>query len=157
MASIDMKDHPSLYFVRYEKVRVPVGVLILIKQKISRGRVVSEDAGAEVVRDYVMNRSAYNNDGDLIGDVEMARFLCRDLGIVPEKISPDRKRCAIGKSLRDGLWYAWSHRGHTNFPVGEEIKAGSTVGWFLKLKEDLLIRDDAHAQYLAIVFAEEVS
>lgn len=69
--------------------------------------------------------SAYNINGDYIGDAETAKFLCEEKGIMPELASGDNKVCSIGKSRFDGKWYGWSHRAINGFGEGTEVNRES--------------------------------
>lgn len=150
--------HPDLYYVRYEKVKYPVGLLAIIGVKSFNGRIISQEVlGVEEITDYKMRRAAYNNQGALIGPVELARWLCRDLGIVPDKIAPSRKICTIGKSRKDGEWYGWSHRVVTSFKIGDVVKKDGGFGRYLKLSNDLLIDTEDLARDMAVTFAEAVA
>ena len=67
---------------------------------------------------------AYTPNGDYIGNLKDARFLCETKGIKPEKISPDHNVCSIGFSSIDGKWYGWSHRAIFGFKIGSKCKIG---------------------------------
>lgn len=69
-------------------------------------------------------QTAYTVGGDYIGDVDRAKALCDEHGIMPEKCSPADPVCSIGFSRKDGKWYGWSHRAICGFKVGDVVKEG---------------------------------
>jgi hypothetical protein len=152
MISKDLTENPAPYYVRYEKIIMQglhIGVLL------RPGRKPQFEFDESPVQ--FMHRSAYNEQGDYIGPVWVARVLCRRLGVVPEKAAPDKKVCTVGKSLRDGKWYGWSHRGYSRFAVGDVVKQDSYLGQELGLADDVTITDDLTARDMAVAFAEAVS
>lgn len=74
----------------------------------------------------VIMHSVYAKDGGYVGDVEDAQKYF-EMGILPEKSSPEHKVCSIGKSLKDGKWYGWSHRAIYGFKIGDVAKDGDLV------------------------------
>jgi len=64
---------------------------------------------------------AYTLDGFLIGDKEMARRLCRDLGIRPERRTSETEVCSIGYSTKFDKWFGWSLKGLRGFGVGDTM------------------------------------
>ena len=65
-------------------------------------------------------RHARNKDGSL-------DFRDR-LQIVPEKRTPTSSVCSIGKSMKDGKWYGWSHRAYGGFKTrAEAIRFAESV------------------------------
>ena len=116
--------------------------------------------------------SIYNAAGDYVGGLDnMALRLLGKYRIVPEKAHSSHNVCSIGKSLKDGKWYGWSHRAIYGFKIGDEVKEGdccATSGWtkdYLKEhpEEDksLLIgfiaKTEEDCKRMAIAFAESVS
>ena len=97
-------------------------------------------AGYEVRREWwdngddhpVLMRTAYNPDGEWIGEPSWAHRLCVQRGIRPVKSDPDHCVCSIGYSSKDGKWYGWSHRAIHGFKVGDVVKKGNCTageGW----------------------------
>jgi hypothetical protein len=82
--------------------------------------VDNPDGNGELVK----MRNAYTRSGDCIGDPQIAKFLCEDRGIAPEKVTPDANVCSIGFCENDQKWYGWRHRGICGFGVGSEVKRG---------------------------------
>ena len=151
-------DHPDLYYVTYRKVPYIAGLIVAIRARVLNGKVFDEHVeGVEVLRDYRMSRAAYSNLGELIGPVELARLLCRDLGIRPQKIDRDHETCSIGKSIRDGRWYGWNAAAILSFGVGEIVEKDCMLGRILKLQENFAILTDSDARAMAGLFAEAVS
>jgi hypothetical protein len=70
----------------------------------------------------VTMRSAYNPNGDYIGDPKIARMLVVKRGIAPEKSDPDNNVCSVGYCEKDGKWYGWSHRAISGFKNKEAAK-----------------------------------
>lgn len=70
---------------------------------------------------------AVNKNGDYIGDVDTAKYLCDDLGINPEVAKSDNSVCTIGKSDKDNKWYGWSHRALYGFKRGSKVYPGHTA------------------------------
>ena len=57
--------------------------------------------------------SAYNLNGQYIGDSKTAYRLCVKRGIYPELRTRKSGACSVGKAAGaggDGSWYGWSHR-----------------------------------------------
>jgi len=69
----------------------------------------------------VKMHSAYNHNGDYIGDIATAQQLCDNYGIAPETIDPEHSVCSIGYSAKDNKWYGWSHRAICGFGIGDKI------------------------------------
>lgn len=66
-------------------------------------------------------RSAYNTNGDYIGDPKTAARLSR-MGIVPELRDPKTSStCTIGFCERTQRWWGWSHRAMADFGIGDKI------------------------------------
>lgn len=107
----------------------------------------------------VMEGMAYTLDGDLIGSSREAVYLCRKLGVAPEKADPGDVVCSIGKSRTDGKWYGWSHRALCGFGRGDRIfeeSFGTDKTPFTKHGRRF-IRNDADAKLAARRFARSVS
>lgn len=82
--------------------------------------------------DALLMYSFYNTNGQYIGRVEDFTRLVVVKGIVPETNDDNDAVCSIGKSLRDGKWYGWSHRAICGFQVGDTVKEGdccASSGW----------------------------
>lgn len=78
----------------------------------------------------------YTPDGDAIGRLEDAQFLCDQHGIRPRPAHDAHvgtgAQCAIGFCEAEQKWYGWSHRAMCGFGVGDVVKAGdvmATSGW----------------------------
>lgn len=70
-------------------------------------------------------RNAYTSSGDYIGNRDTARFLCEEMGIRPEKISPEDERCMIGFCDNNQMWYGWGNErldGFEYFGIGSSAK-----------------------------------
>jgi len=72
--------------------------------------------------------SAYNEQGDYIGGLDIVKNFVEDKGIIPERFkdypeanSGRNATCSIGKSVKDGKWYGWSHRAIYGFKIGDKI------------------------------------
>jgi hypothetical protein len=77
--------------------------------------------GSEYEGPDVEMRSAYNTQGDYVGDPATARRLA-GMGIVPELRDPKTSRtCSIGFCEWEQKWYGWSHRAIAGFGVGDKI------------------------------------
>ncbi len=110
-------------------------------------------------------KSAYTPDGDYIGNSKTAYFLCKKLGIKPEKRLPTSNVCSIGFNADEQKWYGWSHRAIFGYGIGdilEEDSSATTSGWTDEYLEDPLpvgftattLND---AKTMAMAFAESVS
>ncbi len=53
--------------------------------------------------------------GVLIGTAKEARFLCVKKGIRPEPRTSRSTVCSVGRSVKNGKWYGWSHRAIASF------------------------------------------
>jgi len=104
-------------------------------------------------------KSAYNPKGEWIGSPKEANFLCKKLGIAPEKAQPDHCVCSIGFCRNDWKWYGWSHRAICGFGIGDRIfdeKYGNDKTPFTKHGRRK-IETIEQAREAAIKFAESVS
>jgi hypothetical protein len=109
-------------------------------------------AGAQDPPDFrpIEMTAAYTPSSDYIGDLDMARKVCDELRIVPEKSDPTHCVCTIGKS-EDGKWYGWSHRAIRGFGVGDRIGPNDAD------LPQIPIKTDREARQMAIAFARSVS
>ncbi len=112
---------------------------------------------------------AYTPDGEYIGNLKTADFLCREKGIKPEAID-DHKVCSIGFCNAEHKWYGWSHRAISGFGIGDVVSEGdctASSGWTDEYlaehpEENTSLRvgfraiDLADAKRMAIAFAESV-
>ena len=72
--------------------------------------------------------SVYTAGGDYIGSLDsQICTLLSEYVIVPEKWKATHGVCSIGKSLKDGKWYGWSHRAIFGFGIGDVVKEGDEV------------------------------
>lgn len=60
--------------------------------------------------DRIEMQNAYTISGDYIGNPRIAKILCEERSIAPEKITPESGICQIGFCEREQKWYGWSHR-----------------------------------------------
>ena len=82
-------------------------------------------------KDFIM-KSAYNQNGDYIGNSLEAYQLCKKREIRPEKADPSHRVCSIGFCAREQRWYGWSHRAIYGFGIGDKVKEGdccASSGW----------------------------
>lgn len=114
--------------------------------------------------------AAYNPAGTYIGNVEIAEFLCRKKGILPEEATPGDGICSVGLCPAEQKWYGWSHRAIFGFKVGDIVKEGDSTassGWtdeyLLTHPEDdvslpvgFIAETLAGARIMAVAFAESV-
>jgi hypothetical protein len=115
--------------------------------------------------------SFYASDGGYIGSIDDFKRLVCDREIMPEKAQDNHNTCSIGKSLKDGKWYGWSHRAIFGFQIGDVVKEGdccATSGWtdeYLKehpeenrvLPVGFTAKTEEDCKRMAIAFAESVS
>jgi hypothetical protein len=73
--------------------------------------------------DYCAMLCFYNKDGVYIGNEDNVKTLIYKYGISPESFD-GHKVCSIGKSIKDGKWYGWSHRAIYGFSIGDTVKEG---------------------------------
>lgn len=64
--------------------------------------------------------TAYNLQGDYIGDPALAEHLAR-LGVRAELADTDHQTCSIGFTTTEQRWYGWSHRGMCSFGIGDRL------------------------------------
>ena len=69
-------------------------------------------------------KSAYNSNGNYIGNSKEAYFLYRKKGIKPEIIDSNHDVCSIGFCEKEQKWYGWSHRALYGFGIGSQVKKG---------------------------------
>lgn len=98
---------------------------------------------------------AYTPSGDYIGDPKVAKRLCDEKGIRPEKSDPSHCVCSIGKSEKDGKWYGWSHRAIYGFKVGDKVEKGDCHDEILPIGFEA--KTEADTKKMAIAFARSVS
>jgi hypothetical protein len=98
---------------------------------------------------------AYTPSGDYIGEPKVAEMLCDKRGIRPEKSDPSHCVCSIGKSEKDGKWWAWSHRALFGFKIGDEVEEGDCIAGYLPI--GFKAKTEADAKKMAIAFARSVS
>ena len=72
----------------------------------------------------VIVKQCYTPDGHFIGDINMARIICKKYNIKPQYIDENSNICQIGYCEDDGLWYGWSHRAIMGFDIGSTCKEG---------------------------------
>jgi len=115
--------------------------------------------------------SVYNEFGEYVGSIKDAVTLLEKYFIIPEKSFIDHNVCSIGKSLKDGKWYGWSHRAIHGFSIGDEVKEGDCCnmsGWtddYLKehpeenksLPIGFIAKTEEDCKQMAIAFAECIS
>lgn len=99
---------------------------------------------------------ARNKDGDYIGNVEMARALCDEHGIAPER-KPDANVCSFGWSERKQKYFGWSHRALVGFSIGDKVfdpDCDAKLPFIERGKVDIKCKDDARLS--AMRFAEYI-
>lgn len=101
--------------------------------------------------------SAYTLSGDYIGDETLARRLCIQHGIKPEKAKLTHAACSIGFSDKDNKWYGWSHRGMYGYGVGSSVHKGDVIEVSGKFPAGYKAQSLEGAKQMAIAFAEGVS
>jgi hypothetical protein len=101
-------------------------------------------------------KTAYNLEGQYIGDESTARFLCKKRGIYPELATKSHGVCSIGYDSKKDGYAGWSHRAIYTFKPGHKITKGSVIaskrfppGYRLKSMDD--------AKQAAIAFARGVA
>lgn len=122
------------------------------------------------------SETAYNHEGDYIGDKKFAEFLAeRDIRpeVPPKPATRPRTKdtpCSIGFSQKDGKWYGWSHRAIFGFKVGDVAKQGDCVcssgwteecliehpDWDVRIKPGTRVDTLEDARRFAIAFADSV-
>lgn len=93
--------------------------------------------------------SFYNKEGKYIGSIDNFKRLVIKRGIFPEAFS-DHSVCSIGKSIKDGKWYGWSHRAIYGFKIGDKVKEGdccASSGW-----TEEYLKDHSDEQVLSVGF-----
>lgn len=119
---------------------------------------------------WITMKSAYNLDGDYIGNSTWGHRLVAKRGIAPELRTQHSQVCSIGFCEKEEKWYGWSHRAIFGFGVGAVVKEGdctATSGWtdeYLKAHPEadtsLPVGTVAHtlsdARDFAVAFAESV-
>lgn len=116
--------------------------------------------------------SVYAMDGGYIGSLDKTTlYLLVEKGVVPQKSEPSHKVCSIGKSLKDGKWYGWSHRAIHGFSIGDEVREGdccATSGLIEEYLKDhpkenrslpvgFVAKTDDDCKRMAIAFADSVA
>lgn len=121
-------------------------------------------------------QTAYNLDGDYIGDKKFAEFLMeRDIRpeVPPKPETRPRSKdtpCSIGFSQREQKWYGWSHRAIFGFKVGDVAKEGDCVcssgwteacleehpDWDIRIEPGTRVETLGDARRFAIAFADSV-
>ncbi len=99
--------------------------------------------------------SFYSKDGGRIGNIKLITNLVQDRGIIPQRISKKYKVCSIGKSLKDGKWYGWSHRAIYGFKIGDVVRKGNCHAGILPI--GFKAKTEKDCKKMAIAFAKSVS
>jgi hypothetical protein len=92
----------------------------------------------ERAKDFIM-KSAYNREGDYIGNPLTAYRICKKRGIYPEKANPSSNVCSIGFCDKEKKWYGWSHRAMYGFGIGDTVKKGDCA--YLPTNPDDLLNE----------------
>ena len=135
--------------------------------EVRKELISGEESGG---RDFIM-KSAYNQNGDYIGNSVLAYRLCKKRGIRTEKVDPSHSVCSIGFCEKERKWYGWSHRARYGFGVGDEVKEGdccASSGWIDEYLAEHPEEDKSlpigfvaktldDCKLMAIAFAESVS
>jgi len=100
-------------------------------------------------------KSAYNENGDYIGNPKDAYYLCKKRGINPEVRTRKSAVCSIGYSKKDKKWYGWSHRAIYGFKIGSKCKKGNCH--YTPKRGEWTAKTIADAKQMAKDFAEGVS
>ena len=87
-------------------------------------------------------RSAYNTDGQYIGDPKFARFLYR-LGIKPEYASSKSTICSIGFNKKQKRWFGWTNRAMLSVGVGDKITESHPLSCLIPPETVIESLDDA--------------
>lgn len=135
---------------------------------ISKLEVRIEKIGEHEGKPTLM-KTFYNEDGNYIGTLSNFKVLVEEKEILPETFA-DNEVCSIGKSLKDGKWYGWSHRAIFGFQIGDTVKEGdccASSGWtkeYLKYHPDPYVlpvgftaKTEDDAKKMAIAFSNSVS
>ena len=144
---------------------------VLSVRKYKAGYEVREEVVKMPGVPSIKMKSAFNLDGDYIGNSKTAHRLVVLKGIKPEKVTPDASVCSIGYSEKNKLWYGWSHRAIYGFKTGDTVKEGSccaSSGWTdeyladhpevdLRLPVGFQAKTLDDARRMAVAFAESVS
>jgi hypothetical protein len=72
----------------------------------------------------ILLKSAYNYNGDYIGDKKYGHILCTKMGIMPELAQITHNTCSIGFCDKEQKWYGWSHRAIGGFGIGSKVVKG---------------------------------
>jgi len=101
---------------------------ILKEIKYKAGYVVKHELidGKEYGSKDVILKSAYNLNGNYIGNSEWGYRCCNLKGINPELKTKDSKVCSIGFCEKEQKWYGWSHRAIYGFKIGDIVKEGDS-------------------------------
>jgi len=99
---------------------------VISEKHYKAGYVVKEELidGKEFGTKDTIMKSAYNPNGDYIGNSKNAYSLCVYRGIAPELASKTHGCCSIGYSKKHRKWYGWSHRAMFGFKKGSTCKKG---------------------------------
>lgn len=137
----------------------------IITEDIDKKTLKETDKGNYVIRNEIwimeglgdkpikMTACYSKKDNGYIGGLKEAKFLCDEMGIIPEISKPDHNVCSIGFSPKDNKWYGWSHRAIHGFKIGDRK---------LELSPDIsnsgaVIKNEEEAREAAIEFADSVS
>lgn len=129
--------------------------MIFSERKFKSGYIIRDELSP--IDNQTRIKSAYNHNGDYIGDSKTAHFLCVKKGILPELI-PGNTVCSIGFGFKDNKWYGWSHRAICGFKIGDMIfeeKFGDDHTPFIKHGRKK-IKNMKNAKQAAINFANYI-
>ena len=88
-------------------------------------------------------------DGSYIGNWKTAKYLANK-GIRPQLSNSKHRVSSIGKSVKDGKWYGWSHRAIFGFGIGHTVKKGD-CGYVADNPEELI---ECHATFFSDISPE---
>lgn len=143
----------------------------MIQEEIGKLTIKFEKWWADPKDKPTLMVSVYNQFGEYVGSLEDAVTLLGKYFIIPERSADDHNVCSIGKSLKDGKWYGWSHRAIHGFSIGDVVKEGDccaspgVTDEYLKdhpeadlsLPVGFIAKTEEDCKRMAIAFADSVS
>jgi hypothetical protein len=144
----------------------------MIQKELARLVIKFENWQVDEKENPTLMVSVYTEQGDYIGSFDnMTMGLLSKYGILPEKAEPSNNVCSIGKSLKNGKWYGWSHRAICGFSIGDTVKDGDccaspgVTDEYLKdhpeadlsLPIGFVAKTEEDCKRMAIAFADNVS
>lgn len=137
-----IKKYKKILLTEKTFIKDNFGIVItkILKERkyLKRGYVLKDEIWRYAGSDTLMKKSAYNLDGEYIGESRWAYRLANRYGVTyTEKVCDEHCVVSIGFSEKENKWYGWSHRAIFGFGIGSRCKKGD-CGYNAANKKDFI-------------------